>query len=171
MRKKMSRHKDNDLKEWFDIVSPILNSDEYQRRKSFRHHGDVTVYEHSVKVSKYAFSVAKKLHLNKKDAAIAGLLHDFYETPWQDVTIKQPFFKMHGFTHAQNALENSQKYYSAYLNPVIENAIQRHMFPLNIRPPKYKVGVIITIVDKYASLDMLTSKEALKKTFAALKGQ
>lgn len=154
-----------DYSEWYSIVEPILLSEEYLKRKSFRHHGDTSVYDHCVKVSKYSYRVAKRLKLDYRGAAIAGILHDFYVTPWQDTVIKQPFFQKHGFTHAADALINSQIYYSDYLNDAIENAILRHMFPLNFRPPKCKIGYVVTLCDKCASLDFLKSKESLKKTF------
>lgn len=153
-----------DYSEWNEIVGPIITNSEYLRRKEFRHHGDITVYTHSISVSKCAYRISKYLHLNYKDAAIAGVLHDFYTTPWQDVVIKQPFFKMHAFTHARVALENSQKYFGEFLNKKIENAILRHMFPLNIVPPKYLVGIIITIADKVVSFKALFNKEVLYKT-------
>lgn len=157
-----------DLSEWYDIVSPIINSKEYQRRKTFRHHGDITVYDHMVRVSIYMYMWAKKDNLDYRSAAIAGILHDFYTTPWQDVKEKLPFFKMHGFTHAAVALENSKKYFPEYLNPVIENSILRHMFPLNKVPPKYRIGFMLTLVDKYVSMEMFKEPESLIKTFKAI---
>ncbi len=158
----------NKFNEWLAIVKPILYSEEFQKRKTFRHHGQTTVYDHSVKVSFKSYKIARFLHLDYRSAAIAGLLHDFYTTPWQDVKIKQPLFKMHAFSHANNALENSKIFYSPYLNPSIENAILRHMFPLNITPPKYTTGYIVTLADKISSMDFLMSKEALIKTFSFL---
>lgn len=157
--------KSRDLAEWEKIVEPIVTSEEYLKRKSFRHHGDKTVYDHSVKVSKWSYAMAKKIHGDYKSAAIAGLLHDFYTTPWQEITEKQPLFKRHGFVHARIALENARKYYPEYLNKRIENTILRHMFPLNIVPPKYGTGYIITVVDKIASMDFVFCKETWKKTF------
>lgn len=155
-----------DYSEWYSFVRPIIEDSEFIRRKTFRHHGEKSVYDHSVQVSKYAYRMAKFFNKDARSASIAGLLHDFYTTPWQDVVIKQPIYKMHAFTHAKDALTNSQKHFKKYINPKIENAILRHMFPLNIVPPKYDIGVFVTISDKVASLDFLTSKEALYKTFA-----
>lgn len=160
--------KSYDYSEWNTIVEPIITSDEYLKRKTFRHHGDVTVYDHSIRVSQKAYRMAKRLGLDYKSAAIAGILHDFYETPWQDVKIKQPIYKMHAFTHGKSALDNSKRFFPLYLNPAIENAILRHMFPLTL-PPKTKIGFIITIADKASSVDFITSKEAWFKTFSFLK--
>lgn len=154
-----------DYSEWYSIVEPIITSPEYEKRKTFRHHGDVTVYTHSVKVSKLSYRIAKFLHANYRDVAIAGVLHDLYTTPWQEVTEKKPFFQQHGFVHAREALMNSRKYFPEYLNKRIENAIVRHMFPLNITPPRHVIGYILTIADKIASMDLLFSKEAMSKIF------
>ncbi len=153
-----------DYKEWYKIVRPIITSCEYKKRKYYRHHGDVSVYDHCIKVSLGAYALAKKLHMDYRSAAIAGVLHDFYTTPWQDVMIQQPFFQRHAFSHAKCALENSRKYFGKYLNPKIENAILRHMFPLNITPPKSSIGYIITIVDKAKSMDFVFCKETWAKT-------
>ena len=74
-------------------------------------------------------------------------------------------FKKHGFVHAKEALENSREYFSDYLNPVIENAIERHMFPLNIIPPKYKIGWLIVLFDKKNSMDFVEHPSAFIKCF------
>ena len=41
------------------------------------------------------------------------------------------------------------------LNKKIENAILRHMFPLNIIPPRYKEAWIVSVVDKLVSLEVI----------------
>ena len=158
--------KTNDINEWLEIINPIINSEEFIKRKTFRHHGNTSVYEHCMRVSLQAYKMAKLFHSDYRSAAIAGLLHDFYTTPWQDVKIKQPFLKMHAFSHASDALNNAKKFYPDYLNKKVENAILRHMFPLNITPPTHMTSYIVTIADKISSLDFLMSKEALVKTFS-----
>ena len=156
--------KEKDLEYFYTVASPIINHPEYQKRKNFMHHGDTSVYSHSINVSLRAFSIGKKLNLDLDSLIIAGLLHDFYEKPWQEVKEHLPLFQRHGFTHAKNALDNSRKYFKEYLNPQIENAILRHMFPLNKIPPKTKIGIIINISDKLESIDMLLSKDSMLKT-------
>lgn len=154
-----------DYSGWYYIVKPIIEDEEFILRKTYKHHGEKSVYDHSVAVSKYSYRIAKFLGADFKSAAIAGILHDFYETPWQDVVIKQPIYKMHAFTHARSALKNSKNHYEEYLNPKIENAILRHMFPLNLIPPKYATGFIVTFADKIASIDFILSPKSLYKTF------
>lgn len=152
-------------KEYYEIVKNILNSKEFKKRKKYEHHYNESVYDHCLKVSFDAFCYAKKHGMDYKSAAIAGLLHDFYDKPWQEINEKVPFLKKHGFVHAHEALENSKKYFSEYMNPVIENSIERHMFPLNKIPPKYKEGWLIMITDKKDSLDFLIHPSAFMKCF------
>lgn len=147
--------------EFYEIINPILNSSEFQKRKNYKHHGKISVYDHSLRVSKVAYILAKKLNKDYKSAAIAGLLHDFYYKDWQDKIEKEKFFKKHGFTHANEALLNSRTYFPELLNERIENAILRHMFPLNKIPPKYIESWIITVSDKYVSLEVFKNPKEL----------
>lgn len=158
------------LSEWYDIAYPIINNPEFQRRKNFRHHGKVSVYDHVIKVSIHAFIMAKSKGLDYKSACIAGLLHDFYETPWEEDKEYKPLLKRHAFTHAENALINARKYFPEYMNPIVEDAILRHMFPLNRKHPKYKEGWIITIADKKVSVECFREIDFFYNTFLAIIG-
>lgn len=150
--------------EFMDIVTPILENPEFYKRKKWQHHEHSSLYEHSLAVSYLTYKICKKRGWNYKDGAIAGLLHDFYNKPWQEnLDEKKPFFKQHGFVHAGEALANSRKYFPQYMNKRIENSIVRHMFPLNIIPPKYKEGLVITYADKVLSLDVLIDVKAWPK--------
>ena len=142
-------------KEFLEYIKPILDNKEFQMRKTYMHHEGVTVYEHSLRVSYIAYKMAKKRKVDVKSTVIGALLHDFYYKPWQEKHEKVPFFKMHGFVHAKEALENSKKNFPELMNPIVENCIERHMFPLNITPPKYKESWIVTMADKKDSLEVL----------------
>ena len=50
----------------------------------------------SQKMQNLKSSIAKKLKVDYKSAAIGGLLHDFYTKPWQEDTEKKKFFEKHG---------------------------------------------------------------------------
>ena len=152
--------------EWYEIVKEILNSDEFQNRQYFPHHHYYSVWDHSIIVSFRSFLIAKRLRINPRNCAIAGLLHDFYEVAFiysaelealsekyvKDTNQHKKLFKKHGFTHAKQAAENYTKFFPDLVNAQITNAIKRHMFPLNIIPPRFKEGWIITYVDKRNSL-------------------
>ncbi len=142
-------------KEYLQYVKEILDSKEFQKRKNFEHHENESVYEHSLKVSYSSYLYAKKHNLNKRDISIGGLLHDFYYKPWKESTEKKPLFKKHGFVHAKEALENSKKYFPDLMNDRVEDIILKHMFPLNIKAPKYKESWVVTMMDKKHSLNVL----------------
>ncbi len=142
-------------KTYFEIVKPILLHPEFQRRKKFMHHENESVYDHCLSVSILSYKIAKKIGANEKDAAIAGLLHDFYLNPWQESNKKSPFFKQHGFTHAKEASHNAKKWFPKYINEEIEDAISKHMFPLNPSLPKCKISYCVTIADKIISCKVL----------------
>lgn len=155
--------KNIDWTEYETIVKPILESSEFQKRKTYPHHDQITVYDHSLAVSKVAYLWAKQWNLNYEAAAIAGLLHDFYSKPWQDNTEKKPLFERHGYVHAKEALENAYKYFPELITDEIADSILRHMFPLNVTPPKYKIGWIVTFSDKYVSLEVFKHPKTLHK--------
>lgn len=140
--------------EYYSIVKDILENPEFLRRKEFRHHGNRTVYDHSLAVSILSYRIAKKLKMDYRSAAIGGLLHDFYYKPWQEEKDTRPFFKKHGFAHAGEALENSRVYFPNLMNKRVEDIIKKHMFPLNIKPPMCREGWVITCVDKYVSMEI-----------------
>ena len=142
----------NDRIEYYSIINEILKNEEFQKRKNFMHHGNLSVYDHSLAVSKLSYTLAKRLKKDYKSAAIGGLLHDFYVNPWKEIKEKQKLLKKHGFNHALDAKNNAKLYFPNLLNKKVENIIERHMFPLNVIPPKYIESWIVTFVDKYVSM-------------------
>ena len=141
--------------EFLDIINPIITNEEFLKRKKYHHHENESVYDHSMAVAYFAYKFAKKHHFDYKSAAIGGLLHDFYYKDWQLNRVHKSFFKMHGFVHAREALENSRKTFPYLMNKKVENIILRHMFPLNITLPKYKESWIVSLMDKKCSFKIL----------------
>ena len=142
----------NDRIEYYSIINEILKNEEFQKRKNFMHHVNLSVYDHSLAVSKLSYTLAKRLKKDYRSAAIGGLLHDFYVNPLKEIKEKQKLLKKHGFTHALDAKNNAKLYFPNLLNKKVENIIERHMFPLNVIPPKYIESWIVTFVDKYVSM-------------------
>ena len=151
--------------EFYNIINEILEHEEFTKRKDYKHHGDISVYDHSLAVSKMAYKMAKFIGCNKENAAIGGILHDFYYEPWQENIEKKPLLQKHGFTHANEALVNSQNYFPHLLNKKIENSIKRHMFPLNKIPPRYLESWIVTMSDKIVSLEVFLSPTKIPMLF------
>jgi len=148
--------------EYHLIVKEILENDEFKKRMEYKHHENRSVYTHSLMVSIQSYKIAKKLKLDYKSAAIGGLLHDFYYEDWQ-ITKRSGIKNMHGFVHSKEALENSKKHFENLMNKRIEDIIEKHMFPLTIRPPKYKESFIINLVDKRCSLEVFKYPKELYK--------
>ena len=155
---------------WFEIVEPILRNDEFQRRKLFPHHHNMSVWDHSIFVSFRSFVMGGIFHCDTRVCAIAGMLHDFYPLAWlyneelaaldngkymERLNRKEPLFKRHGFTHGREAAENYIKFFPELEDPKITDAIKKHMFPLTIGIPKYKESFVITLVDKSNSVHEL----------------
>lgn len=151
----------SNIVEYYEIIHEILQSDEFQKRKQYKHHGDISVYDHSLAVSKLAYLLAKKMNKDYKSAAIGGLLHDFYDKPWQENLEKKPLLQKHGFVHAREAMENANKYFPNLMNEKINNIILRHMFPLNKIPPKYIESWLVSMADKYISLEVFLHPKSL----------
>lgn len=150
--------------EYLDIVAPILRHSDFIKRKDWKHHENCSLFEHCLAVSYLSYKICKKRKWNYVDAAIGGLLHDFYYRPWQEhLDEKTSFFKQHGFVHAREALENAYKVFPELMNDRVANIIERHMFPLNIIPPKYVEGWVVTYVDKRLSLDVVVDIKAIPK--------
>ena len=130
------------------IYKEIINDDRFKQEKKFMQHGDVTVYEHSLLVTKTCVSIAKKLNLkvNYNSLIKGALLHDYFLYDWH---VKDSSHRLHGFTHPKKAMINAKRDFG--LTEKEENMILSHMFPLVPRLPKSKEGIILCIADKYCA--------------------
>ena len=52
------------FEDWLSLVENILLHDEFQRRKMFLHHHDMTVWDHSILVSFKSFLVGRIMGLH-----------------------------------------------------------------------------------------------------------
>ena len=132
----------------------IITSKNIDVEKLFIQHARVSVFEHSFGVACLSIYISKKLRLkvNKRALIRGALLHDYFLYDWH---VKDENHKLHGFRHAKRALDNAEKDF--LLNPIEKDIIERHMFPLNIKLPKYKESVIVCIADKICAMwEMLT---------------
>lgn len=139
---------------WNAIVqkkgADILTSSNMQKEKKFMQHGKVSVYRHSVKVAVLSLFLAELFRLKvNKDAMMRGaLLHDYFLYDWHE---KDDSHRWHGFSHAETALKNARKDFQ--LGEIETDVIQKHMFPLNLKPPKYKESALVCLADKLSALE------------------
>lgn len=130
------------------IIRPILSNNKVSSMKDIKHHNSNRL-EHSLKVSYYSYKIAKSLKLNYVEVARAGLLHDFYlERTTQYKKVKDKV-KLYTTKHPQDAISNSREYFS--LSEMEEDIIRTHMFPLDIKVPKYAESWVVSLVDKCVS--------------------
>lgn len=157
---------ENEYVDYYNVIKPIIVASEFQKRKKYPHHINESVYEHVLRVSFDCYRIGKKFHMDYESLAIAGLLHDFYEKPWQYSNEKKPFLQKHAFTHAKEAVENSKKYFGAdIITPKIESIMITHMFPVNKKIPRNKEAWLLTLIDKADSIDFILHPVALIKIF------
>ncbi len=127
----------------------ILSSDSMQAEKEHIQHGNTSIFEHSYNVACLSLYLAMKFHIdiNKKSLVRGALLHDYFLYDWH---ITGRLHNLHGFTHAKCALKNASRDFE--LNSLEKNIIVRHMFPLNLIPPKHKEGVLVCLADKISAI-------------------
>ncbi len=142
-------------KEYLDLVNYILNSEEFLKLKKCEHHG-ISRFDHSLKVSYYAYKFAKKFKFDYKSVAIGGLLHDFFLD--ENMNLKDKIYSMinHPLKAEANALETFN------ITSKEADIIKSHMFPINLSIPKYKESWLVSIYDKKVALKELSYKLSYK---------
>lgn len=135
-------------KEYIEIVSDILNSDNFKKLKYIKHHNS-NRYSHLLRVSYASYRLALKEDLDYKSVARGALLHDYFFT---DNTKLDREGRLHVlFNHPLHALYNAKKEFK--LNKIEEDIIISHMYPVNISwKPKYKESKLVDKVDNIISI-------------------
>lgn len=111
-------------------------------------HGQVTTWEHCVRVARCAVGLAGALRLrvSQRELVRAALLHDYFLYDWHE-----PDHTRHATMHPVFALENAREDFD--LTPLEENAIAAHMWPLPPgRVPRSREAWLICAADKWCSL-------------------
>ena len=129
-------------------------------------HGNVTTFEHSVRVACLAVWMADRAHLwyrvDLKSLIRAALLHDYFLYDWHD---PDPTHRLHGFRHAMRALKNARRDFS--LGRIECDMIRTHMFPLNLVLPRYRESAILCVADKICALAETLFSEQFRRAMAA----
>lgn len=127
----------------------ILLSPTMQEEKSFMQHGKVSVFEHSLAVACFAvrMCVFLKIRVDKESLIRGALLHDYFLYDWH---VSDPSHRLHGFSHAKTAFKNASRDFE--ISIIEKDIIEKHMFPLNIKPPLYRESIIVCISDKICAL-------------------
>lgn len=119
------------------IANKILQNKEYQKRKTFEHHVDLSVYDHMLQVSSIAYLIAKKMGIEYKQIVIGALLHDFYYEDWRAICYDDPnIFDKHGLMHPVWALENAAINFPELMNEEVIPIIADHMVMVDALSPR-----------------------------------
>ena len=132
-----------------DKAFDILNNEKFNSQKKFMQHGKTSTYDHIFNVAIMSLQISNKFNIkcDEKSLIRGALLHDYCLYDWHE---NDKSHRLHGFRHAKKALINARNDYD--LNSIEENIIYTHMFPLNLRLPKYKESIIICLADKVCAL-------------------
>lgn len=137
-----------DDKEFEEIIEDIIQNQTVQKMKDFNQHYDTSCFEHCRNVAYISYKISKKLKLDYRASARAGVLHDLFLYDWRK---REDGRKgLHAFTHPKTSVENAKKLFE--LSEKEEDIIIKHMWPLTIKLPKYPESYIITIADKYSAI-------------------
>ena len=155
--------------EYYALIADLLELEEIQQLKQFRHHIMTTRFQHCLNVSYYNYKLCKSLKLDAKSAARAGLLHDLYFYDTKAYTHSKPAVR-HSKHHPELALRNAEKLLK--LNEKERDMIQNHMFPMTFALPRYAETYLITLVDKYcAVIEFLLPQPKRFQNFVRRKSQ
>lgn len=130
-------------------VEDILNNTAFISMKDYIQHGGTTCLEHCIDVSYRSYRSCKRLGLDARGAARAGLLHDLFLYDWHQKS-KITGGRFHGFRHPRRALENAQREFE--LTDLEKEVILKHMWPLTVVPPGRKEAYVVLWHDKVCSL-------------------
>ena len=136
--------------EFFNIINEIISNDTVKKMKDYRQHCDTSCYEHCIHVAYYSYYIAKKLGLDYVSTARASMIHDLFLYDWRHSCKGKKFSDLHAFAHPRIALKNASKLFD--LNPLEQDIILKHMWPVTIAFPKYRESYIVTFMDKYSAL-------------------
>lgn len=106
-------------KEYKGITEDILNNESFQLLKNDIHHG-TNKFDHCKRVSYLSFLLSKLFKSNCKEAARAGLLHDFFfgsRTSNEDNSY---------VNHPKTSVKNAKEHFK--INDEEANIIETHMF-------------------------------------------
>lgn len=150
MNKLLSNINLNQNSEFHTLVQDLITNETVQKMKNYRQHYDTSTYEHCFYVAYISYKICKKLGLDYKAAARAGMLHDLFLYDWRNSKKLLNLERSHAFIHPKIALENASKLFE--LTKKEKDIIVKHMWPVTIKLPKYPESFIVTFVDKYSAI-------------------
>ena len=135
----------------FSEGADILNSERFKKAESVQHHKKYHVRGHSLRTAGSALRICDWLNhhgvkVDRRDVIRAGLLHDIGMT--EDQVHDSASYRK-AYSHPKEGARIAAEEYGA--NEIQQNAIQRHMWPVCVIPPKHVAGWVVILADKTSS--------------------
>lgn len=134
--------------EFMSYIEDLLAFEEVQSLENFVHHKVTNRLAHSLSVAYRSYRWAKRLGLNKRAIARAGLLHDLFF--YEGVDKHLVGGRGHNYEHPRIALQNAEKL--TELSDLERDIILKHMFGATLDMPRYAESWIVTLMDKESSI-------------------
>lgn len=131
-------------REYMAIVNDLLAQPAVQKLADYTQHHHSNRLQHSIAVSYGSYRIAKRLHLDYRSTARAGLLHDLFYYDWRTTKFD---LGTHAFIHPRVALRNAEKI--TPLNKKEKDIILKHMFGATMATPRYPESLIVSLVDDF----------------------
>ena len=133
--------------EYESCTFKIESNRKFKKLENETHHHTSNRLKHCREVSYLSYKICKKLHLDYKSAARAGLLHDFFlNDEFDNKAVRL-------LTHGEQAIQNAEKITT--LNDKERDIISSHMFPIGGTVPKCPESVVVDLVDDYIAFKEL----------------
>lgn len=133
--------------EFYSIVDDLLHAPDFVKLDLLKHHYGVSRMHHCINVAYYSYILCKKLHLDYRAVARAGLLHDLFH---YECSKKRFGALRHAAIHPKLALRNAQKLTT--LSKKEKDIIVKHMWLCSTAIPRYAESYIVSCVDKYSAV-------------------
>lgn len=131
------------------VLREVRQSSRFDENDKFIQHGTTTVKTHCINVAQTAYYMSHRLNIKVHEEQLirGALLHDYFLYDWHEKCLKN---SIHGYTHPGKALKEASKDFR--LTKREADMINCHMFPLTLRAPRYREGVLLCIADKICAL-------------------
>lgn len=138
--------------EFLECVGDLLQEPSVLAMDDIKQHANgISCLDHCIFVSYMSFCMCKRMGLDCKAAARAGLLHDLYLCDWSTTTVG-PWERL--LIHPEMALRNAESF---GLSELEKDIILKHMWPITIKKiPRHRESAVVNIADKLcASAEVL----------------
>ena len=138
-----------DPQAFWTCYQELTSSSNLGTMAEYPQHGNTCRLLHSVAVAYYSCRLGALLGrgFHMRETARGALFHDYFFYDAQD---GDPAHKGHWSRHPEIAWRNAKE--ELDLTRREEDIIRSHMFPLTLKPPRYREGVVVMMVDKGCSV-------------------